>query len=241
MKSAWDLAFDKAATQTAPFHTADGKSVDTPLMHRKAAFNYFENAQLQALEMPYVGDRLSFVAILPQTAEGAASEDGPAPARFRNNALRARPGVPMTPLAGPAGDGTLATLEKNLTAKDLDQWLSAMRKQEIDVFIPRFKLEESFELAPTLKALGMTDAFSRQADFTGIATQEQLQISNVIHKAYVDVNEQGTEAAAATGVIMPSAAVARRPLVFRADRPFLFLIRDRQTGAIVFLGRMAHP
>ena len=90
----------------------------------------------------------------------------------------------------------------------------------------------------------MNRAFSRQADFTGISSVENLFISAVVHKAYVDVNEEGTEAAAATGVVMSRAMAVRRPdpvPVFRADHPFLFLIRDVKAGSVLFMGRLIDP
>ena len=91
--------------------------------------------------------------------------------------------------------------------------------------------------------MGMKRAFSREADFSGISSAELLNISAVLHKACVDVNEEGTEAAAATGVVMRAMA-ARRPQpvpVFRADHPFLFLIRDTKAGSILFMGRLTNP
>ena len=116
-------------------------------------------------------------------------------------------------------------------------------RREVDAYLPKFKLETSFGLKPTLEAMGMKRAFSRDADFSGISSTEPLYISAVLHKAYVDVNEEGTEAAAATGVVV-GAMAARVPQpvpVFRADHPFLFVIRDTQAGSILFMGRLTKP
>ena len=138
----------------------------------------------------------------------------------------------------------LAALEKQLTSENLETWLKRMRKQEVRLFLPRFKMTSQFQLAEVLKSLGMTLAFSpQQADFSGISSNEELYISAVIHKAFVDVNEQGTEAAAATGVAIgvTSAPVRDEPVVFRADHPFVFLIRDNRSGSILFLGRLIDP
>ncbi|MCE5269231.1 MAG: serpin family protein [Planctomycetaceae bacterium] len=138
----------------------------------------------------------------------------------------------------------LAEVEKSLSGDTLDTVLPTLRRRDVVTSIPTFKLETSFELKPTLEALGMKLAFStQQADFSGISTDEKLYVSAVIHKAYVDVNEQGTEAAAATGVIMRPMAMPRRepPPTFRADHPFLFLIRDIQSGSILFMGRVVDP
>jgi serpin B len=102
-------------------------------------------------------------------------------------------------------------------------------------------VETEYELSDPLKALGMTAAFGR-ADFSGMSTgPEQFDISAVIHKAYADVNEEGTEAAAATAVVVRTASAVTRPLVFRADHPFLFLIRHVPTNTILFLGREENP
>jgi serpin B len=139
--------------------------------------------------------------------------------------------------------GGLGALEKSLTLKDLSQWLGVLGKREVVVSIPKFKLTSKFSLASVLKAMGMTDAFSRSADFSGMDGKRDLFISAVIHKAYVDVNEEGTEAAAATAVTMKLTSIGPggRPPVFRADHPFLFLIRDNQSGSILFLGRVMNP
>ncbi|MGA2171774.1 MAG: serpin family protein [Sedimentisphaerales bacterium] len=132
-------------------------------------------------------------------------------------------------------------LEKGLTSETITGWLAGLRKREVQVYVPRFKLTSEFSLAETLSAMGMPDAFSTKADFSGITGNRDLFISAVVHKAYVEVNEEGTEAAAATGVAMKLTAVAPPPPVFRADHPFVFLIRDNQTGSILFLGRTANP
>ncbi|HEY5505792.1 MAG TPA: serpin family protein, partial [Sedimentisphaerales bacterium] len=132
-------------------------------------------------------------------------------------------------------------LEREFTSENLAGWLAKIHKREVRVFIPRFKMTSEFELARVLGAMGMPDAFSGKADFSGMAGNKDLFISAVVHKAYVDVNEEGTEAAAATGVAMKLTSI-REPLpVFRADHPFIFLIRDNQTGSILFLGRLENP
>jgi serpin B len=132
-------------------------------------------------------------------------------------------------------------LEKQLNADNLKGWMSALHKREVQVFFPRFKMTSEFGLAQILSAMGMPDAFSGKADFSGMTGNRDLFISAVIHKAYVDVNEEGTEAAAATGVVMRLTSVEPPPPVFRADHPFIFLIRDNHTGSILFLGRLESP
>ena len=137
----------------------------------------------------------------------------------------------------------LAAFEKTLTLENLSRWLAKPRRCEVIVSIPKFKMTSQFSLADVLKSMGMTDAFiPDEADFSGINGKKDLFISAVIHKAYVDVSEEGTEAAAATGVIMKitSAGPTRTP-VFRADHPFVFVIRDNHSGSILFIGRVLNP
>jgi serpin B len=148
----------------------------------------------------------------------------------------------MVVLLPKKADG-LPELEKSLTAEKLASLLSGLPAREVLVYLPRFKMEASFGLKPALEAMGMKRAFSPKADFSGISSQGDLYVSAVIHKAYVDVNEEGTEAAAATGVVMRTRAARLHPPVpvFRADHPFLFLIRDTRAGNILFLGRLTGP
>jgi len=137
----------------------------------------------------------------------------------------------------------IASLEAALTQKQLAGWLARMRSREAHVAFPKFKVTSSFSLGATLGAMGMKDAFRLPpADFSGMNGRKDLYISAVIHKAFVDVNEEGTEAAAATAVVATEAAgEPRGPVVFRADHPFVFLIRDNKTGSILFMGRVMNP
>jgi len=132
--------------------------------------------------------------------------------------------------------------EKTLTADNLSQWLAKLRKRKVIVSVPKFKMTCQFGLAGVLKSMGMTNAFSQQADFSGMSDNRDLFISAVIHKAYVHVNEEGTEAAAATAVTMKLTAIGPDQIpVFRADHPFIFLIIDNQSGSILFIGRVMNP
>ena len=137
----------------------------------------------------------------------------------------------------------LKGVEDLLEAHSLDRWLAQARSQKVEVFLPKFKLASAFSLATPLAEMGMTDAFSPRADFSGMDGERDLFLSAVIHKAFVEVDEEGTEAAAATGVRMKKLAVMKSPSVpiFRADHPFIFLIRDTRSGSILFLGRLADP
>ena len=139
--------------------------------------------------------------------------------------------------------GGLRGLEKTLTAEKLSEWLARLGKREVIVSVPKFEITSQFGLGDVLKLMGMKDAFVPEvADFSGMNGKKDLFISAVIHKAYVDVNEEGTEAAAATGVVVGLTAVGpRERRVFRADHPFLFLIRDNHSGSILFIGRVMNP
>lgn len=157
---------------------------------------------VQLLELPYAGNDLAMVMLLPEKVDG------------------------------------LAALEQSLTAEAFAAWLARLREREVTVYLPRFKVMAEFELADVLPKMGMIDAFGAKADFSGIDGKRGLFISNVVHKAFVGVDEEGTEAAAATGVVMKRVSV---PLVFRADRPFVFMIRHNATGSILFMGRVVNP
>lgn len=145
----------------------------------------------------------------------------------------------------PASGTPLAQVEEQLDADDLAAWLASPVPQQVEVMLPRLHLETSFDLADALAALGMPTAFSKRADFSGMTTDATpLLISKVVHKAYLDVDEQGTEAAAATDVAMTLMSLdsAIGPVkTFRADRPFILAIRHTLSGAILFLGRVADP
>jgi serpin B len=138
----------------------------------------------------------------------------------------------------------LPSLEGKLSVKNLANWLGRLLPQKVDLFLPRFQLSSQFALNSTLADMGMPLAFDRdRADFSGMSTEDKLYIFAVVHKAFVDLNEKGTEAAAATGVVMATRAamLPRPPVIFRADHPFLFLILDNRTKSILFLGRVVNP
>jgi len=135
----------------------------------------------------------------------------------------------------------LRALEERLDAATLQAWLAALTETEVEVALPRFRLASSFELKPVLSELGMRQAFGGGADFSGMTGGEhELYLSKVLHKVFVEVNEEGTEAAAATGAVLQLKALRITPR-FIADRPFLFLIRDNRSGLILFMGRVGRP
>jgi serpin B len=138
----------------------------------------------------------------------------------------------------------LTDLEKKITVDSLEKWRSKAKEHQVTITMPKFKTTAEFELSETLKKMGMPLAFTEQGDFTGITKDEKLYISKVVHKAFIDLDEKGTEAAAATAVIMKraSAAVHQKPKAnFKADHPFVYMIRDQATGSILFMGRLTDP
>jgi len=210
-KAAWASQFSKSQTQNEDFHLSATKTVKADLMHLAKGGQYFRGPAFQALELPYKGNELSMIVLLPDAPDG------------------------------------LPVLEKFLTATNLDKWIASLEYEgKIIVTFPRFKITQQFELSSALEALGLKRAFQLSAaDFSAITGDKSVFISAAIHKAYIDVDEEGTEAAAATAIAMAGAAMRQGPppppIVFRADHPFLFLIRDNATGAILFLGRLTDP
>jgi len=217
-KGRWEYQFDKQKTVEGPFTVrGSDKRILVPYMHRKGGFGYLPGDGFELLEMPYQGKRLSMVILVPMKS-------------WRNEA-DLKPAEP------------LEALEARLTPANLSAWLAQARCTEIFIYIPRFQLAAKPDMNKALPALGMTDAFDvRKADFGLVAPDAvgNLFIEKVVHKAVVELNEEGTEAAAATGVVMAKAdGPSHRTL--RVDRPFLFLIRDNGTGAVLFAGRVINP
>ena len=208
-KGKWAKPFKTAITLEEPFHLAGGKEAKVSMLHSRDDYGYKETADYQAIKLPYAGEELSMVVILPKKVDG------------------------------------LAAVEKGVTPTLLGKELQRLGREEVVLTLPKFKMTREFELSKVLGAMGMPDAFSAAAaDFSGMDGKKDLFISAVVHKAFVDVNEEGTEAAAATGVVgVTSAAipVVKPPVVFKADHPFLFVIRHEKSGAILFLGRVADP
>lgn len=204
-KGDWASQFKAEATQMQPFHLSGGKTGEVPMMFQKQDCGYRENADLQVLELPYAGNDLSMIVLLPRKADG------------------------------------LAEMETKLTPDNLKQWTGGLERQKVEVFLPQFKLTSQFSLKDQLSAMGMTSAFSDNADFSGMNGQHDLFLGAVIHQAFVDVNEEGTVAAAATGAVIQTRSRPQPVTVFRADHPFLFMIRDRASGSILFMGRLSEP
>lgn len=217
-KGAWVFPFPRSATRQEPFYLDNGGNVPVPLMFQQCdKVRYMQAAEYQAVELLYWGFLVSMVVILPD----------------RNVGLR--------------------NFEKTLSTQMFRDCVAEMNSREVKLFLPRFKITwGTVNMRSLLEELGMSLAFTQfRADFSGIngcepPAEESLFLSAVWHKAFVEVHEEGTEAAAATAIGM-LAGGAHRPItpppvpVFRADHPFLFAIRDRKSGAILFLGRIADP
>lgn len=136
---------------------------------------------------------------------------------------------------------TVAEFDQGLDARRLSDWMAKATEQDVDIALPKFKFEANYELNDILSGMGMADAFDLPpADFSGISGKKDLYITKVIHKAVIEVNEEGSEAAAATAVILGTKSIRFKP-EFKADRPFLFFIRHNATGSILFLGRVMNP
>jgi serpin B len=206
----WVNQFDGSLTDDEDFFTADGGTVSVPMMRQLdeyVQFDYLETRDMQMLQMPYEGGKLSMTILLPKGHD-------------------------------------LASLEWLLSVEMLDQWRKDQEEgARVDVYIPKFKISADYFLKDNLTNMGMPTSFTEMADFSGICPGRDLFIDEVIHQAYVNVNEAGTEAAAATevGIAECAPGLAEEVPVFRADHPFIFMILDEETGCILFLGRISDP
>jgi len=201
-KGDWATMFDPEHTRQAGFHVAPEETVTVDMMNiMDGRFGYLDTGDAQILELPYEGEDLSMVIILPRTGE-------------------------------------IHGFEAGFTLQDYLEWLDMLEPTRLEVHLPRFKFETKYDMGEDLAEMGMPTAFTGSADFSGMS-EGGLFIGHVVHQAYVDVNEEGTEAAAATGVVMVESAPILE--VFNADHPFVFTIRDRGTGLILFMGRVTDP
>jgi serpin B len=135
----------------------------------------------------------------------------------------------------------LKWVERFLSVKCMERYEDKKEKYKVNLSVPKFKMGSEFNLKEVLQALGMKDAFAGSADFSGMTENARLFIDEVIHKAVIDVNEAGTEAAAATAVVMRKTAVLMESVTFKADRPFIYAIRNTKDGTIYFLGKVTNP
>jgi serpin B len=210
--AAWENPFDKKMTADGQFYLLDGGQVRVPMMKQTESFGYTEGEGYQAVELLY--DR------------GELSDGGE---------------LSMVILL-PAS-GNFEAFEEGLQAQQVDAIIDDLQNTQVTLAMPQFEFDSKFSLKDTLAGMGMRDAFSpSDADFSGMTGNPELFISDVVHKAFVAVDEAGTEAAAATAVIVGTTSAPGEPLVeVTIDRPFIFLIRDIETGAILFVGRVLNP
>jgi serpin B len=214
-KASWEKPFSENHTSPEPFFVTPSVKKDVPLMRRTGDYGYAEQDGVKVLQIPYQEETLAMVFVLPDAVDG------------------------------------LEAVERQLTSTQIDDWTTALRKENVNVVLPRFEVSPaaSVELGEALAAMGMARAFNPQeADFTGMANppnpSQRLHISKVFHKAFVKLDEKGTEAAAATAVVMAMRTAMRQPREtkdFRADHPFLFFLRDTASGMILFMGRVSDP
>lgn len=201
---AWKEVFDDQATADGAFHLLDGTDVTVPMMYQPETMPYAEATDYKAVELPYDGEELSMVVIVPQ--------------------------------------GDFVTFEQMFASDSsvLDEILDSLGTEHATLSMPRFTIDgATISLKDVLHGMGMTDAFAAgAADFSGIDGTQNLYITDVVHQAFVAVNEYGTEAAAATAVIMGETSVPKHVDV---NKPFIFLIRDIETDAILFIGRVVDP
>jgi serine protease inhibitor len=210
----WAEPFKKEATRPVPFHLSPSAKTDVPTMHQTGTFAWTRGDRFQALELPYEGGVFTMLVLLPDAVDG------------------------------------LPALENELSAETLERIERALAPTEVVLALPKFEVNPtaSIPLSRLLMSLGMRTAFDRKrSDFTGIANppdpDDQLFIEELFHKAFVKTDEKGTEAAAATAVVMATRAALpmREPVSFKADHPFLFQIRDRTSGLVLFMGRVSDP
>ncbi|KFO70533.1 Serpin B6 [Cuculus canorus] len=211
-KGNWEKQFSKNTTEM-PFQINKKETKPVQMMFKKDTFNmtYIGDFQTKILELPYVGNELSMIILLPDEIQDESTG--------------------------------LESLERELTYEKLIDWINPemMDCTEVRVSLPKFKLEENYDLKPLLSSMGMPDAFDMlKSDFSGISAANELVLSEVVHKSFVEVNEEGTEAAAATAGVMMLRCAMIVP-EFTADHPFLFFIRHNKTSSILFCGRFCSP
>ncbi|XP_020138008.2 serpin B3-like [Microcebus murinus] len=210
-KGQWEEKFNKEDTKEGEFWLNKGTSKSVQMMNQRKSFNFalLEDVQAKVLEIPYKGEDLTMIVLLPNEIDG------------------------------------LQKLEDKLTAQKLIEWTSSqnMSKRDVDLYLPQFKVEESYELKDMLMAMGMVDVFSPQdTDLSGMTGSRGLVVTKVLHKAFVEVTEEGAEAAAATGIAI-NLTSASYPIheEFHCNHPFLFFIKQNKTNSILFFGRVSSP
>ena len=206
-KGDWKVPFEVQSTTEQPFYNHIGTSPNIKMMQLQEHFGYSEDKQVQVVQLPYKGDDLSMLVVLPKSKDKAAMQQ----------------------------------LVQDLSADTIKQWSKDLVTQEVNVHLPKFKLEASYQMKNLHTDMGMPRAFEKGAGFNLFDNSPPIKIDDVYHKAVVIVDEKGTEAAAATGIVANATAASAPPPVFKADHPFIFMIKDNKTDAILFLGQVNKP
>ncbi|XP_016341274.1 leukocyte elastase inhibitor-like [Sinocyclocheilus anshuiensis] len=213
-KGNWEKKFSKDATRDGQFKMNKTQTKPVKMMQQKSKFPlaFIPEMNSQVLELPYVGKNLSMLIILPNEIQGETTG--------------------------------LQKLEKALTFEKLMEWTkpSKMLQEEVQVSLPKFKMAETYGMVQFLRSMGMEDVFDPQkVNLSGMSSNNNLVVSKVIHKAFVEVNEEGTEAAAATGITITTMSMPLPRKTFIADHPFLFFVRHNPSNSILFYGRFCSP
>jgi serpin B len=203
--ASWKYPFKEDATQDAPFFLLSGAEISVPTMRQVETLGYAAGENYEVIELPYAGDTMSMLILLPDA-------------------------------------GTFAAFEAALDLSRLNTLVEAVASERIALTLPKFSFDARFQLSNTLAEMGMPAAFSPQeADFSGMAGNRDLYIQDILHKAFIAVDEAGTEAAAATGVVIGVTSAPADPREVTVDHPFIFIIRDNTSGALLFVGRVTNP
>ena len=200
--ASWNVPFKPADTKEGAFAKLDGSAVTVPLMHQLQETRYAEGSGWRAVSLPYDGDEVSMLAVLPDA-------------------------------------GQFDAIARSMTASQIETVLDGLSPKNVTITLPKFEIRSTLSLAERLAQMGMPSAFA-DADFSRMDGTRQLAITDVIHEAFVKVNEAGTEAAAATAVVVGRVS-APEPATFEATRPFLFFLLDDETRAILFAGQVVDP
>ncbi|XP_037362343.2 antithrombin-III isoform X4 [Talpa occidentalis] len=208
-KGLWKSKFSPENTRTELFHKADGESCSASMMYQEGKFRYRRVEEgTQVLELPFKGDDITMVLILPKAEK------------------------------------SLAKVERELSPEVLQEWLDALGETLLVAHVPRFRIEDSFSLKERLQDMGLVDLFSPESSrLPGIIAggRSDLYVSDAFHKAFLEVNEEGSEAAASTAIAIAGRSLNPNRVTFKANRPFLVLIREVALNTIVFMGRVANP
>jgi len=224
-KGKWEHQFDRDDTKPGDFTLESGEKIKVEMMSltdTDLEFNYAESDGVQILEMQYQGDKISMLVLLPRVGID------PYMTNVKFERERIEPKL-----------SNLSHLESILSEEKLQEWRSKLKPQSVYIYMPKYKFKTFYSLNDYLKSMGMSLAFGN-ADFSGMDGTKMLYIDKILHKAYIDVYEEGTEAAASTAIVM-TMGIKMPDYIFKADHPFIFIIQERETGNILFIGRVNDP